>query len=100
MTTQNITAEDIAERWQQVSKCFGNKPNAWLMLMRIAAAGEAGVKQSLIRGESENLRRTFYNWQKAGLIEIRTLPSSQGGGQPTRVLFITSKALKLLRVSA
>jgi hypothetical protein len=97
---QNITAQDIAERWDQVRKCFGNKANAWVMLMRIAAAGEAGLKQSLLRGESEHLRKTIYNWNKAGLIEIRPTPSKQDRGPPARCLFITAKALKLLRVSA
>ena len=88
-TAQNITAQDIAERWDQVRECFGNKANAWLMLMRIAATGEAGLKQSLLRGESEHLRKTIYNWSKAGLIEIRPAPCKQHRGPPASSIFIT-----------
>jgi hypothetical protein len=99
-TAENITAQAIADRWERVRQCFGNKANAWVMLMRIAAAGEAGLPQSLLRGESEHLRKTIYNWSKAGLIEIRPTPSKQDRGPPARCLFITEKALKLLRVSA
>ena len=100
ITAENITAQDIAERWEMVRACFGNKANAWLMLMRIAATGEAGLPQSLLRGESESLRKTLFNWRKAGLIEIRPTPCKQDRGPPARCIHITEKALKLLRVSA
>ena len=86
-------AEHIIHSWETCSPVL-QRPSAWVTLLRIAAAGEKGIR---LTGKSLKLpsgvdHRTMGKWESAGLIRIER---PDGG---IKIGFIQPKGLKLLRV--
>ena len=92
----NPTPRDILDRWLVISPVLG-KLSAYYTLIRIAAAGSAGIDISRLRALTQLKgleRKTLRKWEKAGLITCLVTP----GGYCCRSI-ITEKGLRLLRLA-
>jgi hypothetical protein len=80
-------------------------PSAWLVLLRIAAAGATGITLSELRNQTSTLRRdgrkTLRRWERAGLISVTlTGPTNGSRASQSCLLNITPLGLRLLRLPA
>jgi hypothetical protein len=78
-------------------------PRAWLVLLRIAAAGATGITISDLRKQTNAVqkdgRKTLRRWEKAGLLTA-TGPENGHHAAQKCILHITPKGLRLLRLPA
>ena len=86
---------DIIQSWETCAPVL-QKPSAWVLLMRIAAAGDEGIR---LTGASLKLtngvdHRTMTRWERAGLIQIE---QPERGG--IKRGYIQAKGLRLLGFS-
>ncbi len=88
------TATDILTSWAACAPVL-SKPTGWLVLLRIAAAGEKGITKTMATYNlnSSNDWVTMNKWEAAGLIRVDRVNRA-------RRIFIQPKGLSLLRVAA
>lgn len=101
-----MTAADILFHWRKVAPVIGNKPSAWIAMLTICEAGEAGIpgyalrqrlrEQGVVSGATPTLRR----WEAAGLLTTSLTDPSPHGGSPGNVYHATPKLFAFLRISA
>ena len=87
--------QDIIKSWEACAPVL-QKPSAWVTLMRIAAAGEEGIR---LTGKALHLasgvdHRTMDKWERAGLIRIKRPEEGIKTG------YILEKGLRLLRLQS
>jgi len=103
-----VKAEDILQKWERTAEIF-SQPTAWLKLLRICAAGPAGLSyrdlRGLVRGCSVNHvdqdqpnAALLFKWEAAGLVTLRIGPGNPRGGRKPYIATATDKAYKLLRI--
>lgn len=90
-----MKASEILSRFEDVSPVFGNKTDAWMRLVKIAAFAEQRcVMNDLF--PKENGWRKLTHWRRAGLIEVREVRDAQNRRRCR--IFIAPKGLQLLRL--
>lgn len=100
-----MTAQDLLDVYQPVSRVFHRRPSAWLKLVLIAAAGETGVKLSDLPRSDRNPQSSGNNlnmvrrWEAAGLVTTRLLYRPTGRGRAPLLISATPKAYQLLRLT-
>lgn len=104
-----MKAAEIARIYRAAAPVFGNRPSAWLLLVLICAAGEAGMTVNdlcnLLQQKSRDSRQsTLRRWHKAGLLNRAEIPATchdgrKRGGRNQVVYSATPKAFQLLRLS-
>lgn len=103
-----VKAEDILQNWERTADIF-RRPTAWLKLLRICAAGPAGVSyrdlRGLVRGctgkhvdQDQPNAELLSKWEAAGLVTLRIGPGNPRGGRKPYIATATDKAYKLLRI--
>jgi len=89
----------IWDRWNNVKHIFGNKTDAWMRLIRIAAAGEEGLSHADLFPRTNGWHQ-IHRLRDAGLVEVRRLPREPGClGAPKHRIIITQKGLNFLRMT-
>ena len=88
-------AKDMIKSWGACCPVL-QKPSAWVTLLRIAAAGEEGIR---LTGKALHLasgvdHRTMDKWERAGLIRIKRPEEGIKTG------YIEAKGLRLLRLQS
>lgn len=90
-----MKASEILSRFEAVSPVFGNKTDAWLRLVKIAAFGEDGCTMRQLFPKMNGWRH-LTSWRQAALIEVREVRDSQNRRRCR--IYIAPKGLKLLRL--
>lgn len=99
-----MTAAQLHASYEAVAPVFSNRPGAWLKLVHIVAAGEAGLNLSALRRSDRNPSSASNNlnlvrrWQKAGLVTITLMQRPHGRGRAPLLIRATPKARQLLRL--
>lgn len=94
-----IPASVIWDRWQKVKACFGNKPEAWMRLIRIAAAGPVGVSHADLFPHTNGWNQ-IHTMMKADLVQVHREPREPGqSGAPKHRITITWKGYRFLRLT-
>jgi hypothetical protein len=105
-----MNATEIVTNFDACPSVFSGPPNAWLKLLRILSAGEQGValrdlrpgtRASTPSKADDANRQMVMRWETAGLVTmLQEDPPKGQGGRPRWRIWATSKAKKLLRVTA
>lgn len=93
---QGITGRDILNKWLRVGEVLGHQSGAWIMLLKIAAAGPKGARGTdLCHGDHVQYNSrvaSLRRFEKNGLIASTDKLSQRGA----RFYVITAKGLQFL----
>lgn len=101
-TPSLLSPSAVWQSWRRISKVFAGKVDAWMHLVRIAAAGDQGVTHGDLF-PTTNCWSQLNKYKAAGLITTTPRPAartgSATGGRHRLVITITPKGLDLLRMA-
>jgi len=99
--SQKPTAAQILRSWDK-TKGIISKTSAWLVLLRIAAAGPKGLPISDLHHQHDNApdRRLLRKYATAGLIDIQLNHATHGANARLHPRYhITEKGSRFLRIA-
>lgn len=89
----SLPAAAVARQYARVKAIFGNKADAWMRLVNLAAAGDAGLTHLEMFGPQNNWT-TILKYQRAGLLTVHHPKDRRRAAS----IIITAKGLLLLRM--